>query len=145
MLLCVAGTLMMSAATVKCLVVKLSDNTLLYYPVAQKPTAVFSNGVMKISNDNYTLSTIGKLYIDNIDETLVGISAVTADEALEMQADGLLRVKCSGNISLYNMKGQLIGLPITAKQGVSLIDTTLLPKGCYIVKAGTAVLKFVKH
>lgn len=144
-LLFIFSLLFIQAETVKCLVLQLNDETLVYFPVSEKPTATFADGNIIIDNSSFSISSVGKLYIDNIEDELVNISPLFNEEEITVQSNSI-RMRCANaDIRLYNSAGQLVKSVVNNSDKMTVIDTSELPKGFYILKAGKTVLKFAKH
>lgn len=132
------------AELVRCLVVQLSSNAKLYYPALLNPVATFEGTVMHLNTDAMDISTVAKLTIETVE--LVGIQPETnLDKGLVNMGQTLFLNTSESDVQLFNLTGRRMQTSISRQGETYSIDLTGLPKGAYLLRAGSQSWKFIKH
>lgn len=132
--------LMVAAVTVqaKSLVITLADGTEVYYLLGGdvNPVMKFKDGKVTVNADAYEISDIKKFVISQTDDPS-GIKAET------------FYVKGKQDIEVFSLDGKKVDtIKSTSLQSkedaISSLSLTILPKGVYVLKIGSATMKVLK-
>ncbi len=143
-LLTLALLLAISAAmSAKSLVLVLTDGTLVYYCLGgdTNPVMKFDAGDVSVETDVYTFGNIDKFYISQTDAA--GIEE-TKEVTSSYDGNALCLNTTDKTVSVYKTDGTKVEAKISKTDGMTVVETSSLEKGIYIIKVGETSLKICK-
>lgn len=108
----------------------------------QKITFTSENAVIKVSGGDDVLLPLAELQKITFSATPTAIEELKGETEGLAVNNGYVTISENGNLYVYSMKGQLVGIAQVKKgQSVSLSS---LPQGSYIIKMGSKAIKITK-
>lgn len=122
------------------LLIKTTAGVEAYFPITDtsRPVMRFVNQQIWVSGRHYQFGDIAEFRLVDADPT--GISLPTEDRLTE----GRLIVATSETVTVSDLSGKVLRVPVVRVDGHQVVDLTRLAHGTYVVKAGKSSFKFVK-
>ncbi len=122
------------------LLIKTTSGVEAYYPITDtsRPVMQFVNQQVWVSGRHYQFGDIAEFRLVDADPT--GISLPTENGL----AEGHLVVATNETVTVSDLSGKLLRVPVVCGDNHQVVDLTRLFRGTYVVKAGKSSFKFVK-
>lgn len=136
----IAASVAMSA---KSLVLVLTDGTLVYYYLGgdTNPVMKFEGDKVSVDTDAFTFENIQKFYVSQTDAAAIND---TKEVTTSFDGSALYVNTTEGTVAVYKTDGTKMDVDVSKTDNMTVVQTSSLERGVYIVKVGTTSLKFIK-
>lgn len=131
------------AISAKSLVLVLTDGTLVYYYLGgdTNPVMKFEGNKVSVDTDAFTFENIQKFYVSQTDAT--GIDD-KKEVTTSFDGSALYVNTTEGTVGVYKTDGTKMEVTVSKTDNMTVVQTSSLERGVYIVKVGNTSLKFYK-
>lgn len=122
------------------LLIKTTAGLEAYFPIADtdRPVMRFVNQQVWVSGRHYQFGDIAEFRLVDADPTAISLPTEGR------QAEGVLIVATTAPVTVSDLSGKLLRVPVSQADGRQVVDLTRLAHGTYVVRAGKSCFKFVK-
>ena len=111
-----------------------------YFPITDtdRPVMRFVNQQVWVNGRHYQFGQIAEFRLVDSDPTSISMPVEGR------MAEGCIVVATAETVTVSDLGGKLLRVPVRQADGCQVVDVSRLPHGAYVVKAGKSSLKFVK-
>ena len=122
------------------LLIKTTAGLEAYFPITDtdRPVMRFVNQQVWVSGRHYQFGDIAEFRLVDADPTAISLPTEGR------QAEGVLIVANTATVTVSDLSGKLLRVPVSQADGHQVVDLTRLAHGTYVVRAGKRSFKYVK-